>query len=121
VKKEGKPWGFEAVAGMESLKEELKDSFIKPLRFKFLIEKLKREEALQAELPEDQKLEKKMDILPSEKKKHELMSRLYTEYEKYKISIPTGMLFYGPPGTGKTFVTKKLAEELGCGFVSKNL
>lgn len=49
------------------------------------------------------------------------MSRLYTEYEKYKISIPTGMLFYGPPGTGKTFVTKKLAEELGCGFVSKNL
>lgn len=121
VKKEGKPWGFEAVAGMESLKEELKDSFIKPLRFKFLIEKLKREEALQAELPEDQKLEKKMDVLPSEKKKHELMSRLYTEYEKYKISIPTGMLFYGPPGTGKTFVTKKLAEELGCGFVSKNL
>ncbi|MBP9812581.1 ATP-binding protein [Candidatus Gracilibacteria bacterium] len=121
VKKEGKPWGFEAVAGMESLKEELKDSFIKPLRFKFLIEKLKREEALQAELPEDQKLEKKMDVLPSEKKKHELMSRLYSEYEKYKISIPTGMLFYGPPGTGKTFVTKKLAEELGCGFVSKNL
>jgi hypothetical protein len=59
VKKEGKPWGFEAVAGMESLKEELKDSFIKPLRFKFLIEKLKREEALQAELPEDQKLEKR--------------------------------------------------------------
>ena len=121
VKKEGKPWGFEAVAGMESLKEELKDSFIKPLRFKFLIEKLKREEALANELPEDAKLEKNMDILPSEKKKHELMTRLYSEYEKYKISIPTGMLFYGPPGTGKTFITKKLAEELGCGFVSKNL
>jgi transitional endoplasmic reticulum ATPase len=31
------------------------------------------------------------------------------------------MLFYGPPGTGKTFITKKLAEELECGFVSKNM
>lgn len=31
------------------------------------------------------------------------------------------MLFYGPPGTGKTFITKKLAEELGCGFISKNM
>lgn len=43
VRKEGKPWGFEAVAGMDQLKEELKDSFIKPLRFKFLVEKLKKE------------------------------------------------------------------------------
>lgn len=31
------------------------------------------------------------------------------------------MLLYGPPGTGKTFITKKLAEELGCGFISKNM
>lgn len=31
------------------------------------------------------------------------------------------MLFYWPPGTGKTFITKKLAEELGCGFISKNM
>jgi SpoVK/Ycf46/Vps4 family AAA+-type ATPase len=31
------------------------------------------------------------------------------------------MLLYGPPGTGKTFITKKLAEELGCGFVAKNM
>lgn len=38
---------------------------------------------------------------------------------KYQIS--TGMLFYGPPGTGKTFITKKLAEELDCGFISKNM
>ena len=50
-----------------------------------------------------------------------LLERLYTEYEKFKISIPTGMLFYGPPGTGKTFITKKLAEEIGCGFISKNM
>ncbi len=103
TKVEWKPWWFEAVAGMDDLKEELKDSFIKPLRFKFLVEKLRKEWA-----------EKK-------EKNHELVEKLYTEYEKFKISIPTGMLFYGPPGTGKTFITKKLAEELGCGFVSKNM
>ncbi len=103
VKKDGSPWGFEAVAGMDTLKEELKDSFIKPLRFKFLVEKLRKEWA-----------EKK-------EKNHELVEKLYAEYEKFKISIPTGMLFYGPPGTGKTFITKKLAEELGCGFISKNM
>lgn len=40
-KKAGKPFGFEAVAGMESLKKELSESFIKPLKFKFLIEKLR--------------------------------------------------------------------------------
>ena len=28
---------------MDSLKDELRDSFIKPLKFKFLIEKLKKE------------------------------------------------------------------------------
>ena len=105
---EWKPFGFDAVAGMDTLKEELKDSFIKPLRFKFLVEKLKREDA------ENPKTEE-------EKKKHEMTLKLYTEYEKFKISIPTGMLFYGPPGTGKTFITKKLAEELGCGFISKNM
>lgn len=108
TRKEWKPFGFDAVAGMDNLKEELKDSFIKPLRFKFLVEKLKKEDA------ENPKTEE-------EKKKHELVLRLYTEYEKFKISIPTGMLFYGPPGTGKTFITKKLAEELGCGFISKNM
>jgi hypothetical protein len=31
------------VAGMDELKEELKDSFIKPLKFKFLVEKLRKE------------------------------------------------------------------------------
>ena len=105
---EWKPFGFDAVAGMDDLKEELKDSFIKPLRFNFLVEKLKKEDA------ENPKTEE-------EKKKHEMTLKLYTEYEKFKISIPTGMLFYGPPGTGKTFITRKLAEELGCGFISKNM
>ncbi len=107
-KKEWKPWGFEAVAGMDVLKDELQDSFIKPIRFKFLIERLKKQS------PD-------MESTPEEKKKHELLLKLYSEYEKFKISIPTGMLFYGPPWTGKTFITKKLAEELGCGFVAKNM
>lgn len=105
---EWKPWGFEAVAGMDELKDELKDSFIKPLKFKFMVEKLKNNESTENSSPEDTK-------------KHELILKLYSEYEKFKISIPTGMLFYGPPGTGKTFITKKLAEELGCGFISKNM
>ncbi len=105
---EWKPFGFDAVAGMDGLKDELKDSFIKPLRFKFLVEKLKKEDAENPKTDE-------------EKKKHEMTLKLYTEYEKFKISIPTGMLFYGPPGTGKTFITRKLAEELGCWFISKNM
>ena len=39
---EGKPFGFEAVAGMDALKRELRESFIKPLRFKFLVEKMRK-------------------------------------------------------------------------------
>lgn len=133
-KQEGKPWGFEAVAGMDSLKDELRDSFIKPLKFKFLIEKLKNESETSViarnssgsmandvaiQVPENTK----HGLLRSSQwqKQQELLLRLYTEYEKFKISIPTGMLFYGPPGTGKTFITKKLAEELGCGFLAKNM
>ena len=148
---EWKPWGFEAVAGMDSLKEELKDSFIKPLKFKFLVEKLKKEsiqswwkienggsgvetvwvwwktENWWAEQTSFSTTDSfgTFDSKSTEKKtsgnSQELLLKLYTEYEKFKISIPTGMLFYGPPGTGKTFITKKLAEELGCGFISKNM
>jgi transitional endoplasmic reticulum ATPase len=120
---------------MDDLKEELRDSFIKPLRFKFMVEKMR----LQSPPPEKgesegvtQKRIPNSETPPNlplsregsksaEKNKDALLERLYTEYEKFKISIPTGMLFYGPPGTGKTFITKKLAEELGCGFISKNM
>jgi AAA+ superfamily predicted ATPase len=34
------------------------------------------------------------------------------KYEKFKLSIPNGLLLYGPLGCGKTFIVKKLAEEL---------
>ncbi len=129
-----KPYGFDAVAGMDKLKEELKDSFIKPLKFKFLVQKMR----LQSPPPEKgepeevtQKGIQNNETPPNlplsregwskETTKEELLLRLYTEYEKFKISIPTGMLFYWPPGTGKTFITHKLAEELGCGFISKNM
>jgi cell division cycle protein 48 homolog AF_1297 len=95
------------VAGMTDLKRELNESFIKPLKFKFLIEKLRQNSEKNA----NEKSEKNT----------ELLEKLYSEYEKFKISIPTGMLLYGPPGTGKTFITKKLAEEIECGFVSKNM
>lgn len=151
VKKEWSPWGFEAVAGMDSLKEELKDSFIKPLKFKFLIEKLKKESIKSSWKTEnggsgvetvwvwwktENQWAERTSFSTSEtfdtfghksmegnnsRNNQELLLKLYTEYEKFKISIPTGMLFYGPPGTGKTFITKKLAEELGCGFVAKNM
>ena len=131
TKVEWKPWGFEAVAGMDSLKEELKESFIKPLKFKFLVEKLRKEKedssgSVIARNEAIQVSEKKSTGSPrtlegDETKNNDLLERLYTEYEKFKISIPTGMLFYGPPGTGKTFITKKLAEELWCGFISKNM
>lgn len=39
------------------------------------------------------------------------------EYEKYKVTIPNGMLLYGPPGCGKTFFSKCLAEEVGFNFI----
>jgi SpoVK/Ycf46/Vps4 family AAA+-type ATPase len=129
VRKEWKPWGFDAVAGMDDLKEELKNSFIKPLRFKFLVEKMRKNNISHPELDsgsssnigEFKKSSEDAEINSAWQKKEELLLRLYSEYEKFKISIPTGMLFYGPPGTGKTFITKKLAEELGCGFISKNM
>ena len=136
---EGKPFGFEAVAGMDGLKQELRESFIKPLRFKFLVEKMRQksttvistdpaERETRELAPTWEKAEQdfslrssSLEMIETTKSNKSLLERLYTEYEKFKISIPTGMLFYGPPGTGKTFITKKLAEELGCGFISKNM
>lgn len=39
------------------------------------------------------------------------------KFQKFKVSIPNGILLFGPPGCGKTFIVRKLAEELGYYFV----
>ncbi|MDD5769702.1 MAG: ATP-binding protein [Candidatus Gracilibacteria bacterium] len=101
IKDNPETWGFNGIAGMSDLKKELLESFVNPLKFKFLV----------------QNLEKQTDLDP---KKTEIYKKLYSQYEKFKISIPTGLLFYGPPGTGKTFITKKLAQELGAGLIVKS-
>jgi transitional endoplasmic reticulum ATPase len=66
--------GFNAVAGMGSLKKLLIDKVIEPIK--------NRE-----------------------------------KYERFKITIPNGILLYGPPGCGKTYIIKKLAEEVGHEFM----
>lgn len=38
-------------------------------------------------------------------------------FEKFKVSIPNGIILYGPPGCGKTFIVRKLAEELDYNFM----
>ncbi|MDD3120264.1 MAG: ATP-binding protein [Candidatus Gracilibacteria bacterium] len=39
------------------------------------------------------------------------------KFLKYKVTLPNGLLFYGPPGCGKTYISNKLAEELGWNFM----
>ena len=38
-------------------------------------------------------------------------------FDKYKISLPNGILLYGPPGCGKTFISRKLSEEMDYNFI----
>ena len=39
------------------------------------------------------------------------------KYEKFKVSIPNGILLYGPPGCGKTYIIERLAEEMDFNFI----
>jgi SpoVK/Ycf46/Vps4 family AAA+-type ATPase len=111
TKKDDATWGFHGIAGMADLKKELEESFIKPLRFKFLIEKLQKEKK-EATVPENTQNDTKDKNSKPSDSREDLYHELYSVYQKFKIAIPTGLMFYGPPGTGKTFITKKLAEEL---------
>ena len=36
--------------------------------------------------------------------------------QRYRLTIPNGMLLYGPPGCGKTFIAERFAEEAGYNF-----
>lgn len=96
-------FGFAWVAGMQDLKEELLSSFVRPLQFKFFIQKLKLQDATSLD------------------EKTKLYVELYEKYEKFGVWIPTWVMLYGPPGTGKTFLTKKLAEELWAGLIVKSV
>jgi len=104
-------WGFKWFAGMQKLKDDLTDWFIRPLQFLFLVRNLK--EKYESMTPEE--------IDTDEEKREKMLVDLYENYEKFKVWIPTGMLLYGPPGTGKTYLTKKLAEELWAGLIKKSV
>ncbi len=104
-------WGFKWVAGMQKLKDDLRDGFIRPLQFLFLVRDLK--EKYESMSPDE--------IDTPEEIKEQRLVELYASYEKFQVGIPTGMLLYGPPGTWKTFITKKLAEEMWAGLIKKSV
>jgi transitional endoplasmic reticulum ATPase len=39
------------------------------------------------------------------------------QFKRYKLSLPNGLLFFWPPGCWKTYISGKLAEELGWNFI----
>ncbi len=108
--KNPKTWGFAWIAWLEDLKQELKESFVNPLKFKFLVDSL--EKSPLSVSPQGREVEQN---------KNEIYLKLKQAYDKLKVNIPTGLLMYGPPWTGKTFISKKLAQELWAWFISKSM
>lgn len=106
IKKNPETWGFEWVAGMHDLKKTLMEGFVSPIKFTFLVNSFSQESTQNENIPDT-----------TQKLYHEL----HEAYQKFQINIPTGLLLYGPPGTGKTFITRKLAEELGAGLIQKSV
>lgn len=78
---------------MDELKKELTESFVRPLQFAF------RMRAIEKGGSEELEVEKGSLPTADEIKKTKLYQDLFDLYEKFKVSIPTGLLFYGPPGT----------------------
>ena len=114
--KKPETFGFKGIAWMKKLKNNLKENFIKPLKFKFLMKSI-TPPSRSSSTP----LNTNGRLTKDEKEKNEIYKQIHDAYKKFNVSIPTGMLFYGPPGTGKTFITKKLAQELWAGLIKKSV
>ena len=118
-------WGFNGVAGMNELKENLRENFIKPLKFKFLMQELEKTSSSvyfsTQTSPQPSPWGEGVATKINEKEKNAMYKQIHDAYKKFNVGIPTGMLFYGPPGTGKTFITKKLAQELWAGLIKKSV
>ncbi|NCO31938.1 hypothetical protein GW891_04035 [bacterium] len=56
---------------MNDLKTELRENFIKPLKFKFLVQKLENDKTLELD------------------KKNEMYKKINEAYKKFGVSIPT--------------------------------
>jgi len=111
-------FGFAWIAWMDILKDNLRENFIKPLKFKFLVEGLTSPQPS----PLKERENETQNIIDDENdKKIKAYKKIHEAYEKFWVSIPTGMLFYWPPGTWKTFITKKLAEELWAWLIKKSV
>lgn len=117
---------FKWIAWMQELKDNLTENFIKPLKFKFLVEELTNQQTYPEKTPPLIPLNwggklHDSEVGRVEDEKTKVYKALYEEYEKFKISIPTWLMFYWPPWTGKTFITKKLAEELWAWLIKKSV
>lgn len=111
--KNPKTWWFLGVAWMQDLKLNLTESFIKPLKFKFLIQNLEKK------VSHDWKEDNPIQV--DEEEKNKVYKKIHEAYKKFNVSIPTWLLFYWPPWTGKTFITKKLAQELWAWLIKKSV